>query len=272
MLAVYARKTHFKKSGRYGPYRLAFYQDMLAQALGTRTFTPRYTEPRPRLRLVNWGCSEKPNLPINVEWVGNTPEAVAVLGHKRKMFDAFRKAGVPALESTTDVDVANKWLEDGGTVYVRHTLQGHSGKGIERVTPGNGILPKAPLYTKGITGKFREYRVHVFNGQVICVQQKKRMSAATMQAKGFNVDEETRSAVRTYRNGWVFSVENITPLDDAAKKIAVDAITACGATAGATDLLTTCKLGAVVIETNSAPALRSPTVKQAYVDAITRAA
>lgn len=267
MLAVYARKTHFRRNGIYRVFRLAFYQDILANALGVRTYTPRNIPQRGRLRLINWGCSEVPNTAADIEWVGNTPEAVATLSHKRKMFRALASANVPCLEWTTDKEAALGWQNAGHTVYARLTLQGHSGKGIVRVKAGEP-LPDAPLYTKAVEGKFREYRVHVFDGEIVSVQQKKRMSDGAAQAKRIRIpDAETRAAVRTYRNGWVFCVDNVTPLSENARKIAIDAISACGAKAGATDLLTQGDK-TLVIETNSAPALRSPSVKAAYTQKV----
>lgn len=266
MIGIYARKTHQGK--RFRVNRKEFYQDLLARDLGAPVYTPDMNIPR-GTKLVNWGCSATAKgMPV-VEWLGNDLNGVACLSHKLRMFRMLEEAEVPCLDWTTDYAQAAHWLNDRHIVYERATLQGHSGKGIRRVKPGQA-LKEVPLYTKAIEGKFREYRIHVFDGEVICVQQKKRMSPATMQAKGFNVDEETRSAVRTYRNGWVFCVNNITPLDDEAKRIAVDAIKACGAKSGATDILVQ-DGNAIVIETNSAPALRSPTVREAYVNAILKA-
>lgn len=256
MIAIYDRK---KAKRRFG--------SILARALGMQVFTPETVQPRARLKLFNWGCSQEPALPINVEWVGNTPNAVAVLSNKRKMFRSFAAHDIPCLEWTVSKKDAEDWLDNGHVVYARRVLQGHSGEGIERVL--NFVdLPDAPLYTKGITGKFREYRVHVANSKVIAVQIKRRMSADKMAEMGIvPPNEETRSAVRVYRNGWVFCVNNVN-LSDRARHVAVDAIRACGGTCGATDMLEQANGNPIVIETNSAPALRSPTVKSAYADAI----
>lgn len=267
MIAIYARKTHQGK--RFRANRQEFYQDLLARDLGVPVYTPDMNIPR-GTKLVNWGCSATAkDMPV-VEWLGNDLNGVACLSHKLRMFRMLDEAEVPCLEWTTDYAQAARWLNDRHVVYERATLQGHSGKGIRRVKPGQA-LKEVPLYTKAIEGKFREYRVHVFGGKVICMQQKKRMSAANMAAKGFHADEEVRAAIRTYRNGWVFCVENVTPLPEGANEIAVAAIQACHGKSGATDLLVQ-NGNTYVIETNSAPALRSPTVRKAYVEAIQGAA
>lgn len=162
------------------------------------------------------------------------------------------------------------WLDEGEVVYARKLLQSHSGKGLVRVKPGE-VLPDAPLYTKGITGKFREYRVHFFNGKIIAVQIKRRMSAESMAERGIvPPDEETRSAVRVYRNGWVFCVNNVN-LSDRSREVCKEAMLACQAGTGCVDILVKGNEDTFVIETNSAPALRSPTVRAAYARAIREA-
>jgi hypothetical protein len=126
------------------------------------------------------------------------------------------------------------------------------------------------LYTKAVTGKFREYRVHFFNGEIIAVQIKRRMSAEKMQEMGIvPPDEETRSAIRVYKNGWVFCVNNVN-LSEESRDVCKQAMGAVDCTSGAVDILVQGGR-TLVIETNSAPALRSPTVRAAYVAAIRRA-
>jgi hypothetical protein len=219
--------------------------------------------------VINWGSS----IPLqsrghDIEWIGNTPEAVNVMSNKRNMFAAFQSHNLPCLEWTTDVAVAQEWSGDLAVpVYERHKLTGHSGAGIVVKAAGETIDPTAPLFTKDLGGQFREYRVHVVDGQVICVQIKRKMSAEKLAENGFvALDDEDRRTVRTYKRGWVFCVNDFEwPEDGQVQSLA--ALRACGATTGAVDIAVRANGDTFVIETNSAPALRSETVLNAYVEA-----
>jgi len=257
MYAIYDKKKARKRFG-----------SILARKLGWPVATPESAGRTGPQLLVNWGCSEEPAPAHALVWLANTPKSVAAMSHKLKMFRRFRNQGVPCLEWTRDIDTARMWANEGG-VYARTVLQGHSGEGIVRCTDANQV-PEAPLYTKAVTGKFREYRVHFYGGEIISVQIKRRMSAEKMAQNNIvPPDEDTRSAVRVYKNGWVFCVNNVN-LSDESKDICKAAMKAVGSQSGCVDILTQGN-STKVIETNSAPALRSPTVLSAYADAIKKA-
>ncbi|WP_212636674.1 hypothetical protein, partial [Salmonella enterica] len=86
--------------------------------------------------------------------------------------------------------------------------------------------PHAPLYVEYIPKK-AEYRYHVFNGQVIDVQQKKKK-------RGFESERDTR--VRNVHNGYVYCRGDITPPSGAAD-LAVRAVQALGYQYGAVDII-----------------------------------
>lgn len=138
--------------------------------------------------VINWGNSN-----VNVlDVVGNatilnTPSAIRLASMKTEAFAAFAASGVNTVEWTTDRAVAQGWVDTDALVYARTQLQGHSGEGIvmvhRRPETVDGVgdsfqvqdtLPNARLYTKGIRVQRREFRIHVMQGHVTYVQQKKR--------------------------------------------------------------------------------------------------
>jgi hypothetical protein len=264
------RKVYANVTGRRS------FATKLANALNLETLNSA-RPPTPRdtglleMDVINWGSSEPLNpRGYDIEWIGNTPEAVKVMSNKRNMFSAFTAHNLPCLEWTTDVAVAQAWLDDNAIVYERHKLTGHSGQGIVIKRPGPDAVAcdtAAPLFTKDLGGKFREYRVHIVDSSVICVQIKRRMSTEKLVENGFQeLPEAERRIVRTYRNGWVFCVNNFEwPEEGQVQSLA--ALRACGASSGAVDIAVRTNGDTFVIETNSAPALRSDTVLRAYVDA-----
>lgn len=243
----------------------------LARALAIPVRTPDDRVGRPQ-KLINWGTSDGPEHMVVEEWAGNTPDMVGIMSHKIKMFDALANSDeqINYLRHTTDRGVAQGWLDAGYTVYERAVVQGHSGEGITVRVPGDGALVQdARLYTLGITSSFREYRVHVAFGEIICTQMKRKMSSAKMERDGITPDEATRMSIRTHANGWAFCVNNVIPLNQEAQDMVLAAMRACGdAQTGCVDILVTEDTNTpVVIELNSAPALRSPTVLEAYKNA-----
>lgn len=241
----------------------------LARALRCLRVSPENKGVPRRSNLLNWGCSIVPNWfdPRLHNWIGNRPQDIKTISNKTHMFKAMTRAGVRCLDATDSKAEAQRWLDDGHTVYQRAVLTGHSGAGISVVEKG-GALDDVPLYTKAIRKRFSEFRVHVFGGKVICVQRKRQMSTETAKERGVVLpDKKLRTAIRTYGNGWVFCVNDV---DEPAglRPIAIDAMNAVGGVMGAVDILTTKDGENIVIETNSAPALRSPTVLRAYRDAI----
>jgi len=239
----------------------------LARRLGIASVTPN--EIPLGARLINWGSTSAS--PVRCNWLGNTPAAVSIISNKVRTFRILEAAGIPMVPHTTEKQVAAEWLAQGRRVYERHVLTGHSGKGIVVKKGPDAVLADAPLYTMGISEPFFEYRIHVAYDEVLAVQQKRRMTAVKREEMGLVVpDKEARHAVRTYLNGWVFAVQDVA-LEDKVLDVAKAAIVAAGAVTGCVDLAIGKKTGDIyVIELNSAPALRSDTVLNAYVVAFTK--
>ena len=157
------------------------------------------TKFKPRQSDVNifWGkCDDA--------WWSNPEQETAknIARNKLKTFKAFKEHGISHPEWTTDWETAFSWWENNELIVGRTILTGHSGEGIilfklEDEQFDDGLSCK--LYVKYIK-KEHEYRVHVFNGKVIDIQQKKRKV-------GF---ENRNNQIRNHKNGWVYCRENIT--------------------------------------------------------------
>jgi glutathione synthase/RimK-type ligase-like ATP-grasp enzyme len=137
-------------------------------------------------------------------------------------------------------------------------LTGHSGSGIVIARDPLEIVD-APLYTKAAKHK-DEYRVHVFKGEVIDVQKKKRK---------LNWEGPTDSGIRNLANGWVYARSDVsvpTKVIDAA----VDAVNTLGLDFGAVDIGYNQHLDkAILFEINTAPGLFGTTLEK-YKEVFTK--
>jgi len=227
----------------------------LAQALeAIRVFPDRgYRHYRNHL-VINWGNSTPPawyqeSLPFL-----NKPEAVALATNKRKTLQTLMEKGVATLEFTTIKTIAQHWLDMGYRVFGRKTLTGTGGAGIIIMNEGQ-ITEECPLYTKGVK-KDKEFRVHVFNGEVIDFQQKKKRHGFTGGTTG----------IRNHENGWVFTRTGVE-LPEAVKTESIKAVTALGLDFGGVDVCTTLDGKVAVLEVNTAPGIEETTVNS-YKNAI----
>lgn len=191
----------------------------------------------------------------------NPPDAVARATNKLTTFYRFKEAGVSHPLWWTDPAAVDR----KGIVLARTKLSGSGGDGIVVCREGD-TLPPAKLYTKYIR-KNAEYRLHVFRGSVILIQQKRR-NTDTEQTKD-------QQLIRNHANGWVFAVNDVVFSTEAQRKeceqLAVSAVSALGLDFGAVDLITSLKEGKpYVLEVNTAPGIESPTVLATYTAAFTK--
>lgn len=175
--------------------------------------------------------------------------------NKVQQFNAFSAAQVSCPKFTTQPDQVATL---GGTVFARTLINSTGGAGIVEFEYRAGeAVPPAPLYTEYIPKK-AEYRVHVFNGQVIDVQQKKKK-------RGFDNERDTR--IRNLVNGYVYTRDGITP-PDGMGQLAVRAVTAVGYNYGAVDIIYNERRNqCFVLEVNSRPGLMGTTLDK-YSDAL----
>ena len=206
------------------------------------------TKFKPRQSDVNifWGkCDDA--------WWSNPEQETAknIARNKLKTFKAFKEHGISHPEWTTDWETAFSWWENNELIVGRTILTGHSGEGIilfklEDEQFDDGLSCK--LYVKYIK-KEHEYRVHVFNGKVIDIQQKKRKV-------GF---ENRNNQIRNHKNGWVYCRENITK-PEGMEELAVQACSCIGLTYCAVDIIYNKKQNkCYVLEINTAPGLINQT-------------
>lgn len=143
------------------------------------------------------------------------------------------------------------------TVFARTLVNSTNGQGIVQFEPGIVDVPMAPLYTEYIPKK-SEYRFHVFGGEVIDVQQKRKKH-------GFESTRDTR--IRNVNNGYVYCRDGINPPNGAAD-LAIRAVAACGYEYGAVDLIYNEKRDqCYVLEVNSRPGLMGTTLEK-YAEAL----
>jgi glutathione synthase/RimK-type ligase-like ATP-grasp enzyme len=153
---------------------------------------------------------------------------INVAKNKLNTFKALQAAKVSIPEFTTDKATAENWVRAGTTVLARTKLNASEGRGI--VICKELPLVDAPLYVKLIKKK-KEFRVHVMNGQVIDLQEKRRRNGVR-QPDGKLID----GTIRNIGHDWVFCRENIVE-PAGLREIGIAAVRACGLMFGAVDVI-----------------------------------
>lgn len=234
---------------------------LLARELGClRIYPNRNTYvPRRNHLVVNWGLSVIPSwmerMPSNR--VLNHPTAVAMSSNKIYTFRAFAEHGVKHPTWTQDINIAKEWVSNGSTVYCRTTVTGHGGEGIVLANCIDEIV-EAKLFTKGVDNE-TEYRVHVFDGQVIDFIKKARRRGEEVQPSRY---------IRNHKQGWVFVREGVE-LPQEVKEEAVRAIKSLSLDFGAVDICYTSSGEACVFEVNTAPGIMGTSLER-YKQALLR--
>lgn len=235
------------------PYKLASKSAKdLARGLCVKRIIPGGKfKPKSNITVINWGSSRSHFTSTNIM---NQPNAVACAANKLTAFNRMQQAGVSVVEFTTSRTTAENWLMGGYKVVCRHLLSSHSGRGIEVIREGEH-LPFAPLYTK-YTKKDKEYRVHVFKGEVIDLIEKRKKYGAIVDP-----------FIRNHNNGWVFCRDDVYPSQEVTEQ-SKRAIQSLGLDFGAVDIIE--RNGRVwVLEVNCAPGLTGTTL-QCYINAINK--
>jgi len=134
-------------------------------------------------------------------------------------------------------------------------LRASAGRGIVVCEPGDDI-PPAPLYTRYVP-KYDEYRVHIWRGEVLDIQQKRRR----------NGEQGIDSRIRNTPNGWVFCREGVE-CPEVVIEQARAAIKSLNLDFGAADIgYTRRNSRATVYEVNTAPGIEGTTLRK-YAGAI----
>lgn len=213
---------------------------------------------RPQLEdlVINWGSTTIPSWLGRLELCGpmlNSMEAIKLSANKLKTLQKLLIDGLNIPKYTTHLYQAKNWIEQGETIYCRTILTGHSGSGIVIANTVDELV-EAPLYTKAIP-THKEYRIHVFNGKVIDVQQKKKRDGV-----------EASPLIRNHANGWVFAREGVI-VSDRVKEEAIKAAASLGLDFGACDIAVTRDGVPYILEVNTAPGIEGTTVVN-YTNAI----
>lgn len=177
--------------------------------------------------------------------------------NKLETFKKLKEANISIPEFSTEYAKAKEWVDAGYRVLCRTLLRASGGKGIHLVNTVAEIV-KAPLYVR-YQPKKHEYRVHVYRGRVIDVQQKRKRSGVS--AESFN------KYLRNYAQGWVFCRQNIVE-PELLRDLALSVVSSLGLVLGAVDIIynpATNQL--LVLEVNTAPGIEGETVKK-YAEAI----
>ncbi len=175
--------------------------------------------------------------------------------NKIEQFRRFEASGISSPRFSLSPDGARSL--DVRTLFARTLTNSTNGRGIIEFNSDDATYPRAPLYTEYIPKK-AEYRFHVYNRQVIDVQQKKKK-------RGFESERDTR--IRNVHNGYIYARDGIAPPAGAAN-LAVRAVQALGYQYGAVDVIYNEKRDqSYVLEVNSRPGLMGTTLDN-YVNAI----
>lgn len=246
---------------------------VLKQALTTegidclKVYANRNYKPSTGHIIFNWGNGTEPAWE-HIRRINNIPlfnkyESVRVAQNKLLTFNKLFDSDINIPLFTTDINVAAKWFDEQqvSTVFCRTLLNSSAGKGIVVAKNKDGLVA-APLYTEGLSTDRTEYRVHVINGTVIDVSEKRRKSSARLKELNETVNED----VRSHDRGWVYCRDNMykpSVIEETAKEV----LRKLDLDFGAVDL---CFLGedqgAFVFEVNTAPGLEEgSTATQEYV-------
>ena len=153
------------------------------------------------------------------------------------------------------------WVSSGNIVFARSALRGRAGSGIIVAGPDvdwdndkQSAFLNCPLFVK-YKKKRKEFRVHVFNGKVIDVQEKRRVSVERRS-------EDPDPYIRSHLRGWVFCRDNVVE-PDSLRSTALNAVAAFdGLDFGGVDVIwNESEDKCYVLEINSAPGLEGTTLK-----------
>jgi hypothetical protein len=173
---------------------------------------------------------------------------------KLSQFRSFHRVNVSAPSFTND---SNQCVGFSGSRVVARALTNASeGRGITIFNKGE-TPPPAPLYTEYIPKK-KEFRVHVWNNEVIDVAEKRKRA-------GYSQERDTQ--IRNTANGYVFCRTGVVE-PNGIRELATSAVSAIGRTYGAVDIIWNEKRDkCYVLEVNSRPGMQNTTVER-YAEAI----
>lgn len=248
----------------------------LSRSSGIRRLRRSHSLFRPRATdlIINWG---NPSTILPFAQYLNHPEAVSNAGNKIITFEILERNGVVIPKWSTHKGDAREWLNSGHRVISRSLVRGSQGRGCDVYSHDGTTWTKdiedflaeeeRPLYVQVFGHLPRdvvEYRVHVFQGSVIDVQQKRKRRTN-------DEDERANPYIRSAANGWVFCREAVHCPEDVKNESRL-AVTELGLDFGAVDIGYDMDSGEwCVYEVNTAPGLEGTTLER-YTNAVQQAA
>ncbi len=221
-----------------------------------RVFSDGNYRPRNLDLIVNWGNSKVPGWAVNMgpqskKTMINWPWNVGLSVNKLKTFQTLRDARISHAPFTTDRNEALEWP----WIVERHKLESYGGEGIKINEPEN--LGYAPLYTYLLTPA-TEYRVHVFNGEIIDYTKKIKRTEDGIKSR---VEGDL---IKNKEAGWEY-LRDVEPRPS-VQELAINTIKALGLDFGAVDIIRHHRIN-YVLEVGTASGL-SPMGVEAYGEAI----
>lgn len=195
--------------------------------------------------VLRWGSTENfPNLRSKIEL--NDLEAVKKASNKLLMMKTLKENNIPTPEICFDMNnesMINSLRDENGGFYVR---------GQNQEIRYDDEVRSTDLYvSKPIENKRREYRVHVFNGEIVGIYEKVPREENVQLFKSHNCDFQSRNP------------ENCR-VSKEDQEMCIKAVNSLGLLFGGLDLCRTSDRKCYVLEVNSSPALNTPNVDRYF--------
>lgn len=236
---------------------------------------------RPNSVVINWGArnAEARRIQGLAPVFLNKVDAVVSVADKARFFEKMKEDLADlCIPFCTTYDAALELVIQGGRVFARTVLNGHSGEGIQlmvtaregdiraiRKVRENNLMPvniieednpdqalrDCQLFTQGIIGRRTEFRIHVVGGKTILSQVK-------LRREGHADNPLSNTIVRNVASGWVYGVQNIEEQAGLGKaqEAALRTVNTFGLDFGAVDVIYKHDTDQVfVLEVNTAPGL-----------------
>lgn len=200
--------------------------------------------------VLRWGSTETfSKLKSKVEL--NSFEAVTNASNKYRMMRNLVEGGISTPEilfdpANSNEETLNNYRDASGNFYVR---------GSNNEVRYTNEVRRGDMYvSKPVLNKRREYRVHVFNGEVIAIYEKIPNEEGIKLYKSFNCHFELKN------------MENCK-LTLADQTMCINAVNSLGLLFGGVDIIRDKDKNCFVCEVNSAPALNGTNIDR-YVEKI----
>ena len=232
----------------------------ISSFFGTRkVYRDRRYVAKPTDVQINWGNTR--HIPVFRDGYLNSNIAVGNSSNKLTTHRLLDEAGVRSLQTAFNQEDAEAlFTDEGDKVFCRTLTRASEGRGIV-IAETVDELVQSRLYTK-YERHTNEYRVHVLNGEVIHIVEKRKMSESTLEDRGITFD----AMIKNHDNGWIFSekLAKVRHLDGVWKTDiltqSVAAVAALGLDFGAVDVIyDNPRRLAFVLEVNSAPGMEEGT-------------